>query len=323
MQGAKYYSTLDLKNGFFHVPVEEESRKYTAFVVPNGQYEFLRMPFGLCTSPAYFQKFINAVFRELVTAGLIAIYMDDVVIPSRNYREGIELLKRVVESASQYGLEINWRKCQFLNTKIKYLGFWIENGKITPSEEKTDAVKHFPKPRNVRAVQSFLGLTVYFRKFIPGYSLIARPLTNLTRKDVIFNFDTEVEHAFSTLKTALSDMPILRLYRPTAETELHTDASALGYGAILLQRDSEDRLFHPVYYSSGKTTPAEEKYDSYRLEVLAIVKALTKFRIYLIGIPFKIVTDCKAFTQTMRKKDVCTQIARWAFFLEEFAYMLR
>lgn len=112
------------------------------------------------------------------------------------------------------------------------------------------------------------------------------------------------------------------MYRTAAETQLHTDASAHGYGAILMQRGSEDQQFHPVYYASGTTTPAEEKYASYDLEVLAIVKALKKFRCYLLGIPFTIVTDCRAFTQTMNKKDLCVRVARWALLLEEFDYTI-
>lgn len=322
LQSAKVYSTLDLKNGFFHVAVEESSRKYTAFVVPNGHYEFLRMPFGLSTSPAYFQKYVNAVFRDLAVRGIVAIYMDDLIIPSVDIQEGLSRLKLVLETAATYGLLFNWKKCQLLKSKVNYLGYEIENGEITPSEEKTNAVRQFPKPANVRAMQGFLGLTGYFRKFVPGYARIARPLTELLKGGVKFHFGKDQEHAFNQLKQILSDKPVLRLYCPTAETELHTDASALGFGAILLQRDSEDRMFHPVYYASGKTTPAEAKYDSYKLEVLAIVKALKKFRVYLVGIPFTIITDCKAFTQTMKKKEVCAQIARWALFLEDFRYSI-
>jgi len=135
-------------------------------------------------------------------------------------------------------------------------------------------------------------LSGYFRKFIPGYSAIARPLINLLRANVKFHFGTVEKDAFKRLKIMLSDKPVLNLYRVKTETELHTDASALEYGAILFQRNNEDQRFHPVYYSSGKTTPAEAKYSSYELQVLAIVKALKKFRVYLLGIAFIIVTDC-------------------------------
>lgn len=169
-------------------------------------------------------------------------------------------------------------------------------------------------------MHSFLGLSGYFRKFIPGYSTIARPLSNLLRAGAIFCFGAAERNALARLKTMLSERPVLSLYRVGAETELHTDASALGYGAILLQRGSDDNLFHPVYYSSGKTTSAEARYASYELEVLAIIKALRRFRVYLLGIPFKIVTDCRAFALTMNKKDLCVRVARWALLLEEFQY---
>lgn len=114
----------------------------------------------------------------------------------------------------------------------------------------------------------------------------------------------------------------MRLYKPTRETELNTDASKYGYGAILMQRDNEDQYFHPVYYASGKTTEAKEKYHSYELKVLAIIKALQKFRVYLLGVPFTIVTDCRAFTLTMNKKDLCVRVARWTLLLEKFSYKI-
>lgn len=107
LQGARVYSTLDLENGFFHVPVEEFRRKYTAFIVPNGHYEFLKMPFGLCTSPAYFQKYVNAVFRDLINKGVIAIYMDDIIVPSMNVQDGLSQLKSALETAAEYGSSFN------------------------------------------------------------------------------------------------------------------------------------------------------------------------------------------------------------------------
>lgn len=322
LQGSTFFSTLDLKDGFFHVPVEEKSRKFTAFIVPDGQYEFLKTPFGLCNSPAVFQRFINAIFRDLSTKGIVLTYLDDLIIPSRTEREGLDNLRLVLETASDYELLINWNKCSFLQQRIEYLGYIIENECFRPSERKTLSVINFPKPTCVKQVQSFLGLTGYFRKFIPNYSIIARPLSNLLKDGVKFHFTKEQEDAFQQLKTKLCLKPVLQLYRVNAETELHTDASSQGFGAILLQRSSQDNLFHPVYYASWKTTEAESRYMSYELEVLAIVKALHKFRIYLIGNTFKIVTDCKAFSLTMNKKNLCVRVARWALLLEEFDYSI-
>jgi len=329
LQDAKIFSTLDLKNGFFHVKVDEESRKYTSFVVPTGQYEFMRMPFGLCNSPAIFQKYINAIFKDLIYKGIVLTYMDDLVIPSQDTKQAINNLKCVFEVSSQAGLHINWHKCRFLQTKIEYLGHTVENGTIRPSEYKTNAVIKFPTPKCIRDVQSFLGLTGYFRKFIFRYfrkfifRYSTQPLTNLLKANTEFKFGKDEQHAFQKLKNILSNKPVLKLYKQGAETELHTDASKFGYGAVLFQKDYSDNMFHPIYYASGKTTSAEENYTSYELEVLAIIKSLKKFRVYLLGIPFKIITDCKAFTLTMNKKDLSVRIARWALALEEYNYEIQ
>lgn len=149
------------------------------FIVSDGHYEFLKVPFGLCNSPAVFQRYINAIFRELINDKVVFAYMDDLIIPSEDLQSRLNKLKKVLKVASEVGLSINWRKC-------KFLGHVIENGYVFPTERKTKAVRDFPEPCTVRQVQSFLGLSGYFRKFIPKYSEIARPLTNLLRKNVEF-----------------------------------------------------------------------------------------------------------------------------------------
>jgi len=206
--------------------------------------------------------------------------------------------------------------------RVKFLGHIIEGGHVRSFDRKTEAVRRFPEPTSVKQVQSFLGQSGYFRKFIPGYAAIAHSLSNLLRASVGFDFGVAKRNAFVRLKTILSEKPVLHLYRIGTKTELHMNASTLGYGAILFQKSGEDSLFHPVYYSSGKTTSAEAKYASYELEVLAIVKALKRFRVYLLGIIFKIVTDCRAFMLTMNKRDLCVRVARWALPLEEFNYSI-
>ncbi|GBM65246.1 Transposon Ty3-I Gag-Pol polyprotein [Araneus ventricosus] len=183
LQDAKVYSTLDLKNGFFHVEVNEDCKHFTSFVVPDGQFEFNKVPFGLSTSPSVFQRYVYSIFRELMRKGIVIIYMDDLIIPAKDEDEGIEKLKKVFEVASKYGLEIKFKKCQFLRRKVEFLGHVVENGTVRPSVAKTIAVKKFPVPTTVKQVQSFLGLTGYFRKFIPAYSKIAKPLSDLIRSD--------------------------------------------------------------------------------------------------------------------------------------------
>ncbi|GFU85880.1 retrovirus-related Pol polyprotein from transposon 17.6 [Trichonephila clavipes] len=238
---------------------------------------------------------------ELMRKGIVIIYIDDLVIPAKDEKEGLEKLREVLEVASKYGLEMKFKKCQFLRRKVEFLGHVVENGTIRPSIAKTIAVKKFPVPTTVKQVQSFLGLTGYFRKFIPSYSQIAKPLSDLTMEDNPFKFEQPQMEAFEKLKKLLTESPVLSIFQQGRTTELHTDASRQGYGAVLLQ-EAEDGKLHPVQYMSQKTTPAEEKYSSYELEVLAVVNALKKFRTYLLGNHFKIITDCSAFQKTRTKK---------------------
>lgn len=164
-----------------------------------------------------------------------------------------------------------------------------------------------------------MGLTSYFRKFIPGYALIARPLTSLLKKEAQFVFGETQRRSFEKLKECLVSDPVLKIYDPDAETELHTDASKEGYGAVLLQK-SDDGRFHPIYYMSKQTTSAEKNYSAYHLEVLAVVRAVERFRVYLLGVPFKIVTDCVAFKHTVKAKKLNPTVAKWVIALDEHKY---
>lgn len=153
LQDAKVFSTLDLKNGFFHVSVDDSSQKYTAFITLDDHFEFLTMPFDFCNSPAVFQKFINAVFRDLIRDGDVLTYMDDLIIPSEDYESGLKKLKRLLEVASENGIIVNSKKCTFLLTEIEFLGHVIENEYVHPNEKKVEVVIDFPRPTNVRQVQ--------------------------------------------------------------------------------------------------------------------------------------------------------------------------
>ena len=250
------------------------------------------------------------------------MFVDDLVIPAVDQEEALQRLKKVLEVAAEYGLEINKKKAQVMQTRIEFLGHVVENGRLYPSQEKIKAVQRFPEPRCVKNIHSFLGLTGYFRKYVKDYALISKSLTDLLQKDKPFHFGEEEAKAFQKLKDVLSEEPVLLIYNPEYETELHTDASREGYGAILFQRSPEDRQLHPVYYMSRKTTPAEKQYSSYELEMLALIVAFRKFRVYLLGITFKIITDCQAFQKTMDKKDLSHKIAGWAMELETFKYTI-
>ncbi|GFX78119.1 hypothetical protein TNCV_5134671 [Trichonephila clavipes] len=155
LQEAKVYSTLDLRNGFFHVNVEEDCRKYTSFIVPDGQFEFNKVPFGLSTSPGVFQRYVSSIFRDLTRKGIVISYLDDLVIPAKNEQEGLEKLKIIFEVAKKYGLEIKFKKCQFLKKKIEFLGHIVESGTMKPSPMKALAVRKFPEPTTIKTSTKF------------------------------------------------------------------------------------------------------------------------------------------------------------------------
>lgn len=169
----------------------------------------------------------------------------------------------------------------------------------------------------MKRVHSFLGLCSFFRRFIRGFAQIASPLYKLLHKDAVFNFDQKCVQSFETLKQLLTSAPVLHIYDPTRETELHTDASKLGYGAVLLQRQTDNK-FHPIAYFSKSIGQHEINYHSYELETLAVVYALARFRVYLAGIKFTIVTDCNSLALTFNKKEVNPRIARWVWEFQRF-----
>ncbi|GFY54624.1 retrovirus-related Pol polyprotein from transposon 17.6 [Trichonephila inaurata madagascariensis] len=249
---------LDLRNGFFHVDVDEDCRKYTSFIVPDRQFEFNKVPFGLSTSPGVFQRYVSSIFRDLTRKGIVISYLDDLVIPAKDEKEGLEKLKIVFEVA-----------------KKSHCGKW---NYIKPSA-KTQAVRKFPESTTMKQVQSFLGLTGYFRKYIKDYSTIAKPLSNLARKENPFVFGTLQKAAFEKLKNIMSNGPLLCIYKYGRRTELHTDACKQGYGTILLQEAKDGKLHH-VYYMSKKTNTAEEKFTwLYPVKTVSAENALEKLKL--------------------------------------------
>lgn len=318
LQAAKWFTIMDLENGFFHVPIKEESKKYTAFVTQRGLFEFNRAPFGFCNSPAVFIRFVSDVFRDLISANVLDLYMDDIVIHGKTDSECFEKTALVLKTAAENGLRVKWKKCHFIQQSISFLGHHVKNGTVSPGVEKISAVKNFREPKNVKAVQAFLGLTGYFRKFIQDYSQIARPLTDLLKKDVPFKMCDRELDAFRRLKEELVKEPVLRLYEQGAKTELHTDASKDGFGAVLMQWF--DGKLHPVFYWSKKSSDAEAKKHSYILEAKCVYLATKKFRRYLLGVTYKLVTDCIAFKQTLKKADVPNEVLPWVMYLQDFTF---
>ncbi|CAK9833136.1 Transposon Tf2-6 polyprotein [Anthophora retusa] len=205
-------------------------------------------------------------------------------------------------------------------TKIEYLGREISAEGIRPGEAKIKSLLEAPIPENVKQVRQFMGLASYFRKFIPEFAVRTACITKLTKKDEQWKWGDEQEEARKYILKKLCTKPLLVIFDPTRETKLHTDASSLGYGAILFQRVDGD--LRVVAYFSRRTTTEESRYHSYELETLAIVNALKYFRVYLLGLNFKIITDCNAVKATGTKKDLIPRVARWWIFLQDYTFEL-
>lgn len=321
LSGNKYFITLDLASGYYQIPMGKESRHLTAFVTPDGHYEFKRMPFGLANAPAVFQKMINKLLGQRRFDSALA-YMDDLLIPSTTIDDGFQKLKDVLELIHDAGLTLKLSKCRFFDETIEYLGYDVSAEGIKPSERKIDAVKRFPVPTNVHELRQFLGLASYFRRFVKGFGEIARPLTQLLKKEVSWQWTPDQLNSFTELKSRLIERPLLALYNPNLETELHTDASSLGLGGILLQWQSSPRVLKPVAYFSRQTTPEEKYLHSYELETLAVVCSLKKFRPYLFGLKFTVYTDCNALRTTLTKRDLIPRIARWWLQISDFDFSI-
>lgn len=245
---------------------------------------------------------MNDIQKKL-PPGEIIVYLDDTIIPSVDIQQGLDRLERFLQAMVAVGLTLRLDKCVFLSENIKFLGHNVGEHGIQPGNEKVSAIRNFPPPKDVHQARQFLGLTGFFRKFVKDYSFIAKPLTNLLKmkSNPLFTWSNTEIAAFNELKEKLCCDPILCIYDTKKRHEVHTDASSVGLAGVLMQEEA-DGLFKPVFNYSRHCSDPESRYYSYELEVLAIVESLERFRVYLLGKPFRVITDCSAVTTTRISK---------------------
>lgn len=316
LAGKTVFTSLDLYAGYHNIKLHSDSIDKTAFITPDGHYEYLRVPFGLANAPSVFMRVIQKLVKMVGSDELVA-FMDDILLSTASVNEGLCLLENVLSKLRKVNLKLNMKKCSFLKSEITFLGHEISAEGIKPGNHKVEAVAKFKTPSNLHELRQFLGLCSYFRKFVAQFATIAKPLTNLTKKNCEWVWAEEQIMSFNTLKNKLCSQPVLALFDPSQACEIHTDASKQGLAGILMQSQGNGQL-KPVFYFSRVTSREESFYHSYELETLAVVESLKRFRIYILGKTTKIVTDCSAVRYTLEKKDLIPRIARWWLAIQEY-----
>lgn len=326
-----WYSTLDLASGYWQVRVEEEDREKTAFTTPFGLFEWDRMPFGLCNAPATFQRLMQRCLGgQLMESTLV--YLDDVIVYSPDFESHLQHLEKVFQAMEKYGLKLQPDKCHLLRREVKFLGHCVSSAGVAVDPEKVSAVREWKAPKTVRQVRSFLGFVGYYRRFIKDFSKIARPLNHLLagmgrprgRGSPSIAWDSECETAFRRLKQELLQAPILAYADFNQPFVLYTDASNLGLGAVLAQR--QEGVERVIAYASRSLHPAEKNdanYSSFKLELLALKWALSeKFKNYLWGAKVQVVTDNNPLVHLQTAKLGAVE-QRWVAQLANYDYQLQ
>ena len=340
LAGAKYFSTVDLKSAYNQVEVAESDRHKTAFTTPMGLYEYSKMPYGLCNSPATFQRLMQIVFREEMNEQVI-IFLDDIIVYSSTIEEHFRRLELMFQRLAAHGLKIEPSKCHLFQRSVSYLGQVISDQGISPDPDKVKVVQDWEVPENARELRAFLGTAGYHRRYIPHFSQIASPLFDLVNQDpnkgkkkkpgrkwnkaapVPFIWKEEHQEAFDTLKQALITAPVLGFADFKKPFIVETDASKSGLGAVLLQeQEGKPRVI--AYASRGLRGAEKKTYSSMKLELLALKWAVTeKFRDYLLGVPFVVFTDNNPLCYIQSSAKLTAAEHHWQAELARFNFSIR
>lgn len=312
---SKYFTTLDLASGYHQVLIHQDDKEKTAFSTPLGHLHFNRMPFGLKGGPATFQRLMDQTLKDILGKHCF-VYLDDIVVYSNTITEHIERLNKIFEKLHLAKLKLQPQKCHFLKREIIYLGHKCSEKGCEPDPEKTLAIQSVKEPRNIKDIQSFLGIANYYRRFIPSFAKIAIPLVKLTRKKNPFIWNDDCIKAFNKLKEILISNKVLAFPDFTKPFEISTDASNEALGAVLSQEDK------PIAFASKTLNPTESKYSTIEKELLGVVWAVKRFRCYVYGQNFTVYTDHKPLLGIHKMKDPSSRLLRLYLKLSEYSITL-
>ena len=315
LANATVFSKLDLRNAYHLVRIREGDEWKTAFNTHLGHFEYLVMPFGLTNAPAVFQSLVNDILRDMINK-VAVVFLDDILVFSKSIEEHIIHVRAVLQRLLENKLFVKAEKCVFHTSSVEFLGHIIQRGSVCADPRKVAAVVDWEKPTDRTQLRRFLGFANFYRKFIRNFSQIAAPLNALTSPTVPFVWSTEVDDAFTALKTLFSTAPVLAMPDVSRQFVLEVDASETGIGAILSQRSPEDDQIHPCAFFSRKLMPAERNYDVGNRELLAIHDALKEWRHWLEGAcqPFVVLSDHKNLIYIQSAKRLSPRQSRWALF---------
>nr|GEY94256.1 reverse transcriptase [Tanacetum cinerariifolium] len=299
---------------------EEKSaliKEKTTFTCPYGTFAYQRMPFGLCNAPGTFQRFMLAIFYDMVEK-TIEVFMDDFSVFGNSFETCLSYLDKMLQRCEDTNLSLNWEKSHFMVKEGIVLGHKISKNGIEFDRAKVDVIAKLPHPTTVKGVRSFLGHAGFYRRFIQDFSKISRPMTHLLEKNTLFIFSEDCIIAFQTLKKKLTKAPILISPNWDLPFELMCDASDFAIGAVLGQH--HEKHFKPIHYASKTMNDAEPNYTTTEKEMLAVVYAFEKFRSYLIMNKSIVHTDHFALKYLFSKKDAKARLLRWVLLLQDFDF---
>lgn len=319
----QYFTVLDLASGFHQIEMNPSDIAKTAFSVDTGNdgyrghYEYLRMPFGLKNSPSTFQRVMDNVLRGLKN---VLVYMDDIIVYSTSLQEHIQNLEDVFQRLRESNFKVQLNKCEFMKRETPFLGHIVTAEGIKPDPGKVKAIQNFPIPKTTTEIKSFLGLLGYYRKFIPNFAKITKPLTSCLKKGSKIEVTPEYINCFRLCQNLLMNDPILQYPDFEKEFNVRCDASNFAIAGVLSQGPiGSDK---PIAYASRTLNDSEVRYSTIEKELLAIVYATKYFRPYLYGRRFNIITDHKPLQYLMNIKEPNSRLTRWRLRLEEFDYKI-
>ena len=321
MQGAKFWTTLDAAAAYWSIPLAEEDKEKTAFSVPRGKYEFNVTPYGLSNAGATYQRMIDICLSGLPPDRVLA-YMDDIVIFSKTFAEHKLMLEKVFQCLLKAGVTLKISKCNFANNVVDFLGYELSEKGVKPQKRLTEAIRTFSTPQNRKEVRRFLGLAGFYRRFIPDFANISRPLNALTSDNVLFKWTNDCELAFNSLKDKLSSEPVLSFPRIGEPFVVEVDASDYAVGGVLSQMNSDNQL-HPVAYMSIALKPSEQNWCPHSKEAYALLLATRDWHVYLAGQKFVLNSDHNPLVHLREKKDPRGKFANWLTELEEYDYTVK